>query len=148
MIAIRRAEPADAAAAAEVFLGSYAATYEGPRAHTDDEVRAWVRNHLVVQMETWVAIDGSMVVGILTLSPGWVDQLYVAPDRLGQGIGRALLDVPKGRSDGPLELWTFQVNARARRFYERNEFVLVEMTDGSGNLERQPDVRYRWEPTA
>ena len=41
-------------------------------------------------------------------------------------------------------LWTFQVNARARRFYERNGFVAVEFTEGSGNQERQPDVRYEW----
>jgi putative acetyltransferase len=41
-----------------------------------------------------------------------------------------------------LRLWTFQRNAGARRFYERNGFAAVELTDGLGNEEREPDVRY------
>jgi putative acetyltransferase len=81
---------------------------------------------------------------MLSLRPGWVDQLYVAPGHQGRGIGRRLLDLAKERSEGGLELWTFQVNDRARRFYERNGFAAVELTDGSGNEEREPDVRYRW----
>jgi GNAT superfamily N-acetyltransferase len=61
-------------------------------------------------------------------------------------LGRRLLDLAKERADGLLELWTFQVNAPARRFYERNGFVAVELTDGTGNEEREPDMRYRWAP--
>ena len=41
-----------------------------------------------------------------------------------------------------VKLWTFQRNAGARRFYERNGFVAVEFGDGTGNEEREPDVRY------
>jgi hypothetical protein len=52
----------------------------------------------------------------------------------------------KQRSPAELQLWTFQVNAGARRFYERHGFVPVELTDGATNQERQPDVRYRWVP--
>jgi hypothetical protein len=36
------------------------------------------------------------------------------------------------------------VNVGARCFYERHGFTAVEMTDGAGNDERQPDVRYAW----
>ena len=43
-----------------------------------------------------------------------------------------------------LSLWTFQRNAAARRFYERQGFTLVEATDGSRNMEKEPDVLYRW----
>ena len=43
-------------------------------------------------------------------------------------------------------LWTFQKNEGARRFYERHGFDAVELTDGSGNMEREPDVRYAWRP--
>jgi GNAT superfamily N-acetyltransferase len=55
-----------------------------------------------------------------------------------------LLDLAKERSMGDLQLWTFQVNDRARRFYERNGFVIAELTDGHGNQEREADVRYVW----
>jgi len=43
-----------------------------------------------------------------------------------------------------LELWVFQRNERARAFYRRHGFVLVEETDGAGNEERTPDARYAW----
>jgi hypothetical protein len=44
-----------------------------------------------------------------------------------------------------LELWCFQANARARRFYEARGFRPIRFTDGDGNEEKTPDVRYRWE---
>ena len=140
---VRRATAEDAPAVAEVFLSSFHATYEFPLAHTDDEVRAWVRDHLVPTQETWVATDGDRVVGMMVVAPGHLEQLYVAPDRLGGGVGRRLLDLAKERSPDGLSLWTFQVNERARRFYERNAFSAVEFTTGD-NEERQPDVRYEW----
>jgi hypothetical protein len=39
---------------------------------------------------------------------------------------------------------TFQSNAGARRFYEREGFVAVEETDGRGNEEGAPDLRCVW----
>ena len=48
------------------------------------------------------------------------------------------------RQPDGFSLWTFQQNLRARRFYERHGFVAVEETDGLGNEERAPDVRYLW----
>ena len=144
VITIRRAVPADALAIADVFLASFHSTYEFPLAHTDDEVRGWVRDRLVVTEETWVAAHGPRVVAMMVIAPGHLEQLYVAPDQLGRGIGRKLVDLAKERSPAGLSLWTFQVNGRARRFYERNGFAAVELTDGGGNEERQPDVRYEW----
>ena len=132
---------------AEVFLDSFHATYDFPLAHPDDDVRSWIRDRLIPDRETWVATDGdadARIVGLLALAPGWIEQLYVAPDRLGEGIGSRLMEVAKGGQPDGLQLWTFQVNQRARRFYERHGFVAVEQTDGSGNEERQPDVRYEW----
>ena len=144
IVDLRRATPADAAAVAEVFLDTFHATYAFPLAHTDDEVRGWVRDELIPRSETWVAVVDGRVVGMLVVAPGWVEQLYVEPAHHGRGIGSRLLDLAKTRSREGLTLWTFQVNDRARRFYERHGFVAVELTDGSGNEELQPDVRYEW----
>ena len=144
--AIRRATAPDGDAVGNVFLASFHATYAFPLAHTDDEVRGWIRDDLIAQQETWVALVDGRVVGLMTVAPGVLDQLYVAPDRLGRGIGRQLLDLAKERSPEGLALYTFQVNDRARRFYERNGFVVDALGDGSGTEEGQPDVRYVWRP--
>jgi SAM-dependent methyltransferase len=74
------------------------------------------------------------------------DQLYIRPGWWGQGIGSRLVELAKARSPGGLTLWTFQVNDRARRFYEHHEFVELFRTDGSRNEEQQPDVRFGWRP--
>jgi GNAT superfamily N-acetyltransferase len=144
VINVRRATSDDAAVVAEIFLASFHATYDFPLAHSDDDVRGWVRDHLIPEAETWVADEDGHVAGMMVVEPGLLEQLYVAPDRLGRGIGRRLLDLAKDRSPDGLSLWTFQVNDRARRFYERNGFQAVEIGDGSTNEERQPDVRYAW----
>ncbi|MEO5940450.1 MAG: alpha/beta fold hydrolase [Candidatus Limnocylindrales bacterium] len=148
-VAVRRATGADADAIGDVYLASFHATYAFPLAHTDDQVRAWLREVVAMKTpETWVANADGRVVAMMVVGPGELDQLYVAPDRLGSGIGRALIDVAKDRSPHGLGLYTFQVNARARRFYERNGFVVEALGDGSANEEGQPDVRYAWRPDA
>ena len=148
-VSVRRAVATDAAAIAEVYLDLFHATYRFPLAHTDDEVRAWVRDGLVPAGMTWVALDpDDEVVGMMTVAGDDLDQLYVRPDRLGTGIGRRLLETARVASPTGLSLYTFQVNDRARRFYERNGFVAIRFGDGSANEERQPDVRYVWRPSA
>ena len=94
----------------------------------------------------WLAVDGDRIVGVATRSGAWVRQLYVATDRTRAGIGQRLLDAMKAEAMAEsilVDLWTFQRNAGARRFYERNGFVAIEFTDGARNEEREPDVRYR-----
>lgn len=80
----------------------------------------------------------------MSLRDGSVEQLYLEPGWTGRGIGSVLIGLAKERRPAGLELWTFQVNAGARRFYERHGFRVAEITDGSANEERQPDVRYVW----
>ena len=95
----------------------------------------------------WLAVDGDRIVGVATRSGALVRQLYVATDRTRAGIGQRLLDAllaeAVAESILTVDLWTFQRNAGARRFYERNGFVAMEFTDGASNEEREPDVRYR-----
>ena len=144
---LRRATPADAAAVADVFLASFRDAYPMFRAtHTDEQVRGWIRDRVVAETECWVAVDDGTIVAMMALRPGWIDHLYVAPHRQGEGIGRRLLELATVRARGPLEVWTFQLNERARRFYGHNGFVEVELTDGAHNDEREPDVRLVWTP--
>jgi GNAT superfamily N-acetyltransferase len=144
VIELRRAVSADADATATVYLDSFRAALPSVRrAHSDEDVRAWIRDFVVLAQECWVAEEDDRIVGMMVLEGDLVDQMYVAPDRLGQGIGRRLLDHAKvGRTS--LRLYTFAVNKRARRFYGRNGFVEIEATDGSGNEEREPDVLLAW----
>jgi GNAT superfamily N-acetyltransferase len=143
---IRRATSEDAPAIAEIFLASFGATYEFPLAHTPNEVRGWVADHLVPTTEMWVAVTDDRIVGFMSLGTDVVNQLYVAREWTGGGIGSRLIELAKERRPAGLDLFTFQVNAGARRFYERHGFTAAWFGDGSENEERQPDVRYVWRP--
>jgi GNAT superfamily N-acetyltransferase len=111
--------------------------------HTPDEDRWFYRERVFAACRLWGSFDGSALQGIIAFRQGWIDQLYVLPDAQGRGAGTELLDVAK-RAFESLQLWTFQRNVRALRFYEARGFALAEETDGKGNEEREPDARYVW----
>jgi GNAT superfamily N-acetyltransferase len=99
---------------------------------------------IAARHEIWVIEDRGRVVGFAGLSSGWVDHLYVDPSSQGRGFGTMLLEHVKELQPEGTRLWVFQKNAGARRFYERHGFRLETMTDGSGNMEREPDALYSW----
>lgn len=114
-----------------------------PDLHTPEEDRAFFQDHVFPSSDVWLAEAGAQLIGFAVAKQDWLDHLYVDPDWHGRGVGLALLSAAKeGRLE--LNLWTFQENMQARRFYERQGFRVVTMTDGSGNEERTPDAHYRW----
>lgn len=153
---LRRATDADGGAIGDVWLASWRATFDFPPAHPDESVRHWLAEMLLPSTEMWVAVepapstglapDGDRVIAMLALSDSMVEQLYVAPDRLRRGIGSRLIELAKMRRPDGLDLFCFQVNGRARAFYEAHGFREIARGDGSGNEERQPDIRYAWRP--
>jgi GNAT superfamily N-acetyltransferase len=86
------------------------------------------------------------VLGFAALGDDMLNHLYVEPEAQGGGIGAALIAHAKEQRPGGFRLWTFRRNEGARRFYERLGFCVVELTDGSRNEEREPDVLYAWVP--
>lgn len=114
-----------------------------PRIADDD--RSKLGGWITVRHEIWVLEDRGRVIGFAGLSKGWLDHLYVDPDSQGHGFGSMLLEHVKGLQPEGIQLWVFQKNVGARRFYERHDFRLEKMTDGSGNMEREPDALYSWE---
>jgi GNAT superfamily N-acetyltransferase len=145
-IAVRQAKAEEATDVAEILLRSrHANEPDIPKlVHSDHEVREWVATVLMNQCEVWVAEADGEIAGMMALREDWIEQMYVAPGHTSRGIGAKLIAIAQDRRPTGLQLWTFEANRRAQRFYERHGFVAVERTDGSGNEEGAPDVRYRW----
>jgi hypothetical protein len=107
----------------------------------DDQV-AFLLEHLVPTHRVVVAHDGTGMVGFLAARSEMVGHLYVRVDRLGEGIGLALLHLAKRGSSGRLRPYTFARNHQTMVFYERHGFVRV---GGGFEPERQlEDVRIEW----
>ena len=147
---IRRASADETLVAADLYVTSR--TGAGPlipaSMHDDEDVRQWMRDVFFPRAEVWFAVDeDDTALAILALEgDDWLEQLYVLPEAQGRGIGRALVEHAKLQRPAGLQLWAFESNAPARAFYEANGFVAAEFTDGAGNEERAPDVRYAWTP--
>lgn len=142
---------ADVPAVAEVHVRCWQFAYAGliPQSHLDgmdvtahtERTRARFRTGDSA-VENLVAEDAAgTVTGWASLGPyrddegtggglehdGELYAIYLRPDHLGQGVGRALMDVVMERATARgfprLRLWVLAGNDRARRFYERAGFA-------------------------
>jgi GNAT superfamily N-acetyltransferase len=141
----RRATLDDAGGIAAAFSSSLRLLTFLPMLHTVEEDRRFIENVILKECEVIVAEGDGAIVSFLARNGEEIRLLYSHPDFIGSGAGSLLLDAVKKSSVVALELWCFQANERARRFYEERGFQAVRFTDGRDNEEKVPDVRYRWE---
>jgi putative acetyltransferase len=90
-----------------------------------------------------VAESGMGIIAFLARKQEDIHLLHTHPRYIGKGAGTLLIEAAQATTTA-LQLWCFQANVRARRFYEARGFRAVEFTNGEGNQEKMPDVRYCW----
>jgi putative acetyltransferase len=111
--------------------------------HEAEEDREYLGGAVLPANDVWIAeVDGTLA-GFIAFGDGWVTHLYVAPPFQGRGVGSDLLSIAMARHPA-LQLWVFEVNEPAVRFYQRRGFCVVERTDGASNEARRPDLRMQW----
>ena len=144
---LRRATPDDADAIADVLSAARAAQPWFPQLHTPEDYRRFVRDRLLPEHDTSVVEENGRVVGFAAIHGDLLGHLFVHPDAQRSGIGTTLLEhTQRLRPDG-FSLWTHQAS-EACEFYEARGLVAVELTDGATTMEKLPDVRYEWRPSA
>lgn len=55
-----------------------------------------------------------------------------------------MIQLAKERYPNGLQLWTFESNIVARRFYDHHGFVETGRQEGNCNEEGAPAIRYQW----
>ncbi len=148
---LRRARPEDGDELAAILRSAMRGAMPSlPELHTPDEDRRFLRDTVLPNEEVWVVEVDGRPVGFAALGSrdgeDYLQHIYVTPEFQGGGLGTELIDHAKTRRPAGFRLWVFQQNDGARRFYERRGLQLVELTDGSGNEEREPDALYEWVP--
>lgn len=144
-VEIRSAVADDAPAVARVHMTSRSKTmpYLPPQRRTHEQVSRWVRDVIIKECRTWVAVREGHVVGYTALAGDVLEHLYLLPDARRLGIGTMLLDEAKKCSPRGLTLHVFQQNSEARAFYDRHGFLVVATSDGSDNMEGLPELVLR-----
>lgn len=142
MTVLRAARSTDAGSVGAILSEFTRTTAWMPHLHTQAQDIAHA-GQLIDRGWVTVAVHDDMVVGFAACDGADLDALYIAEFMRGQGVGTALLDHLKARADR-LELWTFQANAGAQKFYVKHGFHEVTRTDGARNDEQLPDIKFEW----
>ena len=95
-----------------------------------DAIRAdWISAPTNPDGEAYVAFDEDEAVGVISLSDGVLQTLYVMPEWWGRGVGNNLhefaLDRLRETNVQEARLWTLTENRRARAFYEKRGWILT-----------------------
>ena len=124
MISIRRATPEQAGLLTTITLA--AKRYWN---YPENWIQAWfpsltISAEYVLANETWVAVEGEECVAYYSLNQDdeslWLDNLWVLPEFMGQGIGRELFRhaLERGRFLGAIAL-KIEADPNAQSFYEK-----------------------------
>ena len=147
MIALRPYRASDEDAAIALWQRTWQEAY--PQIAFAKRVEWWRgrwRNDLVPVADIVLAQDGTALVGFVTIDrrSGYLDQLAVAPEAWGTGVGRQLLEEAKRLSPAGIVLHVNKDNARAIRFYEKAGFGIAgeDRNPHSG----APVHRMQWRP--
>jgi putative acetyltransferase len=146
---LRPYAPRDEDAAIALWLKTWQATYpqfdfvarlDWWRARWKSEIMAAAKIVIAQTRET------ATMIGFVTVDPvsHYLDQLVVAPEFWGFGVGKALIADAKRISPSGLALDVNTDNARAIRFYDKQGFAITGA--GVNPTSGKPVHRMRWVP--
>jgi GNAT superfamily N-acetyltransferase len=142
MTTLRLARSTDAGTVGAILSEFVDKTAWMPRIHTRAEDLAHAARMIDFGWVTVSEQDGD-VLEFAARNSAEINALYVAQTARGSGIGAVLLSDAQANSER-LDLWTFQANTGAQRFYLRHGFSELSRTDGAENDEKLPDIRLVW----
>ena len=150
--ALRHYQPRDEDASVALWLRTWQATY--PELDFAERLNWWRarwRNELlpaaqVVVAEAMITEAAGSMIGFVTVDPEtlYLDQIVVAPEHWGSGVGAALLAEAKRISPRGLDLDVNTDNARAIHFYGKQHFVISGA--GKNPISGKPVHRMSWRP--
>jgi RimJ/RimL family protein N-acetyltransferase len=99
--------------------------------------QAWERRFANNECTTLALLRGEQIAGFASIAPspdedvkgsaGELDRIYIHPSACGEGQGNALMhwceETLKGQGFTTIKLWVFEVNDRARHFYEKHGYT-------------------------
>ena len=117
----------DAAAIGELWFESWLSTRPANPGVSKAELVERASRELVSRWNVTVVEAGERLIAFLAIVPEEhrLDQLFVAPDVQGCGVGKRLLNLAMQRLPTGFWLKTDAGNARARRFYEQQGLTLT-----------------------
>jgi len=146
-ISLRVYQADDEDAAVALWLRTWQATY--PQIDFAERLDWWRerwRTELLPAAEVVIAETGGSMIGFVTIDATtlYLDQLVVAPEYWGAGVGSALIAEARRLSPSGLDLDVNTDNARAIAFYGKCGFAVTG--HGKNPITGRPIHRMSWRP--
>ena len=126
----------------KVWRDSKQAVVNYKEIHDANSYLDYLENVLVKNYKITLCLDEyDSVLGFIVYNPHEINQLYIQKDAQGGGIGKAFVNLAKAQSNS-LNLYTFQENEGAIKFYQKQGFSITE--SGMENEEALPDFKMQW----
>ena len=90
--------------------------------HTPERQEAYLLEKMRDGSRCWMLAAEDVPVGLVSVRGSLIEDLYVLPERQGQGYGTRLLRFAMGQCDGTPSLWILENNTGAARLYRRMGF--------------------------
>jgi putative acetyltransferase len=127
---IREARPSEHDTLVDIWLRSVRATHAFLTEDDIDSLLPLVQGGALADLELWVLeSDDGTPAGFMGLDGTTVEALFLAPELLGQGGGKLLIDHARRLKGGPLRVDVNEQNPNAVRFYERCGFTVTGRSD-------------------
>jgi ribosomal protein S18 acetylase RimI-like enzyme len=146
-VELRPYRPEDEEAVVVLWWNSWHSIGQGLRhPHPLADWRTRWANEIACRQAVIVAEDGGVVIGFAAadLSAGVLTQIFVAPERKREGIGRQLLAWAQQSMPRGFRLSTLEANQASRAFYERHGLTAGDTHINPVN--GMTTIEYRWTP--
>ena len=110
--------------------------------HPIEDQKQYFIDEILPNTDVLVAVIGRKVVGFIAASRDSINEIYVHTEQQGQGIGTKLLRWAQEKSNGKLELYTFERNKKSQQFYESKGFEVTERNKTEAWM--LDDIKYEW----
>ena len=124
--------PGDEASLSEIWFRSWLSVGLDHPVVTQDDLTSRLPRDLCERWDVTLVDSGGRLLGFLALAleERRLDQLFIAPEAQGRGIGKRLFEVARQKMPTGFWLSTQPGNARACRFYERVGMTLDRFETG------------------
>ena len=124
---IRRFEPADMEETLRVFRAACLPSHPFLKPEFIQKSERTMRDRTLLEFETDVVDDGG-IRAFLCRKNAFIEALFVDPPSQQRGVGKRLLDHLKAQSS-VVHLTVFAQNPRAIKFYQREDFFAVKVSE-------------------